>query len=313
MKLRANVLASACLFVVTLAACAGVGEPDSPAARATTPAPTPTPSSTPTPAPKPSPSEPAPPEKLLTFAVVGDFGTGGVEQQEIADRMCRYHRKHTFDLVVTTGDNVYPAGSPDDFETAFFRPYRCLHRRDVRFRAVLGNHDYGTRAGAPELEEPAFGMKGRNYVVQRAGVRLVMVDSNYLDRAWLQEAIRPRKRVVFTIVVFHHPVHSVGSVHGSTASFSDLPPMFREAGVDLVLNGHDHIYMATKPKRGIRYVVTGGGGAALYACGDAAYVAACESRHHFSFVRVFEDRIELRAVPAAGRPFHRFKTGGRAP
>jgi hypothetical protein len=48
--------------------------------------------------------------------VLGDWGTGLNSSERVARRMCKWRKKHTFDLVVTTGDNIYPDGSSDYFE-----------------------------------------------------------------------------------------------------------------------------------------------------------------------------------------------------
>ncbi len=251
---------------------------------------------------------PTPPEgKLLRFAVVGDFGTGDDVQRAVARRMCDRMHRRSFELVVTTGDNVYPDGDPDRFQDAFFEPYRCLLRAGVRFRAVLGNHDVMTRSGRPQLREPAFGMKARNYVVRKRGVRFVMVDSNDLDREVLRANLRAEAGDLWTVVVMHHPVYSPGTGHGSTPGFETLPRMFARRGVDLVLSGHDHLYAVSKPLRGIRYVVTGGGGAGLYGCRAAWFSARCVPRHHFLEVAAAADELVVRAIPPRGRAFHTFR------
>lgn len=264
----------------------------------------------PTASPDPVPTlEPGAP--TMRFAVIGDFGTGLSDQFEVARRMCRWRRNHPYRQVFTTGDNIYDVGDPDDFDEKFFRPYSSLLSNDVRFHASLGNYDVVTDNGSPEIEEPAFGMRGRNYVIRKRGVRFVVADSNALDRDWLRSALRPRSGDRWTVVLFHHPVFSPGT-HGSTPGFRpELPRMFRRKGVDLVLNGHDHLYSVTKPRNRIRYVVTGGGGAGLYSCHDAWFTARCIERYHFLYVVAKPDGIEVRAVPASGASFHRFFTTGR--
>ena len=299
--------------VMVLSACAAPGADGRVAgAVATTASPTPTPTRSPSPRPSPTPTGTPVPPADLGFAVVGDFGTGAADEIAVATRMCRWRERHPFRLVITTGDNIYPDGAPGRFEAAFFDPFACLLEEGVRFRAVLGNHDILTDGGAPELETPEFGMKGRNYVVRTGGVRFVLVDSNALDRAWLGRATRPEPGDRWTVVSFHHPVYSPGTGHGSTPGFRpDLPRLFRRRGVDLVLSGHDHIYAVTKPLRRIRYVVTGGGGAPLYGCSEQWFSERCEERHHFLWVRARTRGIRVRAVPPTGPPFHDFRTTGR--
>jgi acid phosphatase len=250
------------------------------------------------------------PSPKMRFAVIGDLGTGRDKQAQVADKMCAWRQTHPFQHVVTTGDNIYPDGSPDHFERKFYKPYACLLQNGVQFHASLGNHDVHTDNGWPQLQDPAFGMEGRNYVFRKNGVRFVIADSNNLKLGWLKKAARRRPGVRWTIVVFHHPVYSPGIEHGSTPGYRPgLPRLFRKRGVDLVFNGHDHLYAATKPLKGLRYVVTGGGGDKLYGCGKAWFSARCAERYHFVHVVAGTRVISVRAV-APGGVFHRFTTAG---
>lgn len=249
--------------------------------------------------------------KSVTFAVIGDFGTGEAAQRRVAKRMCRWRGSNPYDLVLTTGDNIYPNGHPSYFGPKFFEPYSCLLDDGARFRAVLGNHDVMTDNGKPEIDEPAFGLRARNYVFRRGGVRFVMMNSNRLRLGWLEKALEPQQGDVYTVIAMHHPVFSPGT-HGPTPGFRpDLPRLFREAGVDLVLAGHDHLYSVTKSLRDIRYVVTGGGGAPTYPCSDRWFVDVCRRRRHFLYVTVDSERIRVRAVPPFGNPFDSFRVPNR--
>lgn len=251
-------------------------------------------------------------DDAFSFAVIGDFGDGSSTQKAIATRMCRWHRHHPFDVVITTGDNVYPDGDPSLFKSEFVRPYRCLRRHGVHFHASLGNHDAETDGGDKEVANAKFGMSGHNYVFRAGGVRFVVADSNVLDKKWLRHALTAESGDRWTIPVFHFPVYSPGTGHGSTPGYRpSLPRIFRRKGVDVVLNGHDHIYAVTKPLRRIRYVVTGGGGAELYGCTDKSYVDVCKAQHHFLYVTAGADRIDVTAVPASGHPIDKWSTTGR--
>ena len=121
-----------------------------------------------------------------SFVVIGDWGTGLPSSERVAERLCKWRKNHPFTLVLTTGDNIYPDGSSSDFESNFFEPFSCLLNHGVRWRSALGNHDVITDGGNPELNEPAFGMKSRNYVVRLSGVRVVVLDSNFIRRPWLR-------------------------------------------------------------------------------------------------------------------------------
>ena len=248
-----------------------------------------------------------------TFAVIGDFGSADEREKAVADRMCEYRRNHPFDHVFTTGDNVYPDGHPDRFPAAFFRPMRCLLSDGVKFHAALGNHDFLTKNGLPQIRREIFGIPSRNYVFRRDGVRFVVADSNRLNYTWLKKATRAKVEDHWTIVLFHHPVHSGGTGHGATPDFATkLMPLFERRNVDLVLNGHDHVYSVTREVRGIRYVVTGGGGARSYGCNVEPPVRKCISRLHFLYITANALQLEVKVIPANGPPMHSFTTRGRA-
>lgn len=284
--------------VVSACAPSGSGTPD--AAAPTDP----TPTTIPTVAP--------PPTKSFRFLAIGDYGSGTAEQYAIGRRMCTLRAHRGFDHVVTTGDNIYDDGDPAQFEDAFFRPFACLLNGGVKFHAVLGNHDIRTDHGRPVLDEPAFGMKGRNYVWRAGGVRFVMANSNAFNFDWLRRALTPQEGDRWTVVSFHHPVYSSG-VYGPTPGLRPkLPRMFRNKGVDLVLNGHEHHYEVSNQLRRIRYVVTGGGGASIRPCGEPRWFTnVCISRYHFLEIVAGPDRILVKAIPPSGRSFHRFTTFGR--
>jgi hypothetical protein len=233
------------------------------------------------------------PENGVRFVVIGDLGTGGEPQRAVAASMCELHDRARFDVVVTTGDNVYPSGSPDDFQEHFKDPYLCLTERGVRWRAALGNHDVETAGGVFEIQDPAFGMPGRYYAWRLGPVRFTMLDSNNLDPVqldWMRARLEDARAAPWSVVVFHHPVFSGGAKYGNTDGFDDLlGETFARTGVDLVLNGHEHVYSRAEDGD-VAYLVSGGGGAGLYPCaGDfPPEVSVCQAVHHF---------LEIEATP----------------
>jgi predicted phosphodiesterase len=246
------------------------------------------------------------------FVAIGDWGTGYPIQHALGRRMCELRRESPFDLVVTAGDNIYETGARSDFKPKFYDPFRCLLRNGVQFRAALGNHDLGTRNGRPELNEPRFGMNGRNYVIRKGGVRFVMADSNALRRRWLRRALQTEEGDRWTVVVFHHPVYSPSNDHPSEGDFRHtLPPMFEEAGVDLVINGHTHVYSVTEPLHKIRYVITGGGSASPHSCDPRWYTERCIVQYHFLSISAGTERISVVAIGPQGQQIDRFRTAGR--
>lgn len=104
---------------------------------------------------QPHPDEPA----AVTFAVLGDFGTGirhaskaDRRQREIAAALERAVDQRDVRLLLTTGDNIYAArtllGLPigasgdedDDWFFTFYQPYRYIINR-IPVYPTVGNHD----------------------------------------------------------------------------------------------------------------------------------------------------------------------------
>ena len=254
--------------------------------------------------------------ETVRFLAIGDFGTGGPEQMAIARAMCAHREEEPFADVVTTGDNVYATGEIGDFDDDFLIPYACLHEEGVRFHAVLGNHDDDTLKGEAQIAEPAFGMPARDYTWSLGPIDFVMFDSQEVERELegetefeegssydrALEEIEKAQDATWTVVVFHTPVYSAGEVHGSEPGFDeDLAQPFVEAGVDLVLNGHDHNYQSGESE-GVTYVVTGGGGAELYPCVEPPpeEINTCLQEHHFVEVEADEDSMTVTALTETG-------------
>jgi Calcineurin-like phosphoesterase len=86
-------------------------------------------------------------DSRFSFAVVGDSGSGGKGQLAVAALLGRLEP----DLILHTGDVVYPAGQERHYDRRFFAPYRNLIK-SVPVFPVLGNHDARKGNGAAFLE-----------------------------------------------------------------------------------------------------------------------------------------------------------------
>lgn len=197
----------------------------------------------------------------LKFGVLGDFGTEGRAQYQLAAQMAKFYSGFKLDLMVTVGDNLYGAERPQDFKDKFEVPYKPLLDAGVKFYAALGNHD----DRAQRYYKP-FNMDGKLYYSLKApheSVRFFMLDSTYPvpeQIEWLEKELKS-SREDWKILVFHHPIYSSGGRHGSDLKLRQvLEPLFIKYNVQVVLSGHDHFYERIKPQHGIVYFVVGSGG-----------------------------------------------------
>lgn len=251
----------------------------------------------------------ASPDHTFTFAVIGDSGIGSAAQVEVADRVVALDPN----FVVHTGDVIYPSGQASGYDPFFFQPYAALLRRAPLYPS-LGNHDYGTAQGQPYLD--AFVLPRNNpadteryYSFDWGDAHFVALDFNDGPSAaqldWLQAdlaATTQRWKFVF----YHQAVFSSGP-HGHEAYLigkrAVLPPIFEAYDVDVVFNGHDHDYERTVPISDVVYLVSGGGGASLYAVDPQPFSAYAESTYHAVYVTVSACVVQLQAIKPDGTVF----------
>ena len=138
----------------------------------------------------------------VKFAAIGDTGTGGKGQKEVADTMVRYWQTYPFEFVLMMGDNMYGGESPRDFEEKFSNVYKPLLDGKVKFYASLGNHDLSLQANYEN-----FNMNGKEYYrFKKGNVAFYALNSTYVDQKqvkWLQEQLA-LDTSEWKVCFFHH-------------------------------------------------------------------------------------------------------------
>ncbi len=116
-------------------------------------------------------------EDSVKFAAIGDNGTGGRPQYQVADRMVEARLGFKYDFVIMLGDNLYGRQLPADFVSKFERPYKALLDGGVKFYASLGNHDEQNN----RFYKP-WNMNGeRYYTYTQKHARFFVLDTDYVD------------------------------------------------------------------------------------------------------------------------------------
>ena len=245
----------------------------------------------------------------IAFIAFGDTRTQHSVHARIAERLAAEDP----DFVVSTGDLVGDGRDPADWEI-FFRTAGAMLRETPFFPAV-GNHD--ARGVLNETMLDRWFGRARYYEVPVGPVILLFADTTLAygggsrQRAWLERRLTAARAAVdagkasWIVMVHHHPAFS-SARHGSDASVQrELVPLYERHGVHLVLNGHDHVYERLE-RNGITYLVTGGGGAPLYAFDEPLPESQVRVRsHHYVRIAADRDRLELTAVDLDGNVLDR--------
>jgi hypothetical protein len=135
------------------------------------------------------------------------------------------------------------------------------------------------------------------------------------DRRWLDaELSRTAEEpgVDHRFVVLHHGPFSSGP-HGANARIVSTGALatLRRHAVSLVLAGHDHAYERGEGA-GLKYIVSGGGGAPLYQRKKTQpETRAFEATHHFVEIAVDGGAVTIEARRAAGGVLDRCSFRGR--
>jgi predicted phosphodiesterase len=251
----------------------------------------------------------AAPDQVFSFAVIGDSGTGSRDQYAVADRMVALDP----DLVLHTGDVVYPNGQAAGYDPFFFQPYQTLAKRAPIY-PVLGNHDYHSQRGQPYLD--AFYLPQNNpanteryYSFDWGSAHFTALDFNTGPDAkqieWLKNDLASTDKP-WKFVFYHQAIYSSGP-HGyenwAEAKRNLLAPIFEQNKVDVVFNGHDHDYERTQPINGVVYIVSGGGGGPLYQVKPQAFSAYAETTYHTVFVTLGGCTLIVQAIKPDGTVF----------
>jgi acid phosphatase type 7 len=203
--------------------------------------------------------------------VIGDSGEPGETQDQVRDSALAWMQANPLDsdndplidIWISLGDIAYKSGTNAQFQAALFEPYADLLANTALW-PVLGNHDdrrwtYFRVFDLPENAE-AGGIASRTehyYAIDYSNVHFVMLDSQASDRSkngdmadWLKRDLAKNTKP-WVIAAFHHPPYSKGShdsdeVYDSRGRMQDMRenivPILEQAGVDLVLSGHSHMY-----------------------------------------------------------------------
>jgi calcineurin-like phosphoesterase family protein len=185
--------------------------------------------------------------------------------------------------VYTLGDNVYNSGTDAEFAECYDPSWG---RHKARTKPIVGNHEYGTvgASGYFNYFGAAAGDPSEGYYSYDLGAWHIVALNSMCENVggcgpgspmldWLEQDLAANPTSC-TLALWHHPVFSSGSEHGSDPKMVPSWDVLYAAGADVVLSGHEHDYERFAPQtssgvadlyQGIREFVVGTGGKSHYA------------------------------------------------
>jgi acid phosphatase type 7 len=224
--------------------------------------------------------------------IYDDIQTAETAQRRVVDAVFQKNPETIFRV----GDLVQDGHKPEQWVD--FNKLSAKLLRIAEYFPALGNHE-----GNSDLYFFNFSdIMGQHwYSVPRQGIYFIVLNSNSpLDPSskqytWLESELSNLPEFIrFIIVLFHHPLFSIGAHEEDEKGLRQiLVPLFEKYGVGAVFSGHDHNYQRFL-YNGINYVVTGGGGSPLYnSTRTSPYLQKFSRSYHYCLLSRQGDSLKV--------------------
>jgi len=192
---------------------------------------------------------------------------------------------------------------------------------------IAGNHEYGksveggrtlSKFWQPQFDLPKLGREDLDetvYSIDFQGVRVVALNSNLAlkyQAEWLENLLanNPNR---WTIVAMHHPIFSAAKRRDNHKLIEYWKPVFEKYKVDLVLQGHDHVYARgrglcseTGDCRGPVYI-TSVSGPGMYQLDRTNWMdRAAENTQLFQVISISDNLLRCQSITATGDIYDAF-------
>jgi 3',5'-cyclic AMP phosphodiesterase CpdA len=155
-------------------------------------------------------------------------------------------------FILSVGDQVNNSSAQNEYDGLLSLP----QFKNLPFVPTIGNHDdhklYSYHFNVPN-ESLVAGKTdaGGNYSFTYGGSLFMVVNSNSLNygrhEAFIRDVVKKHRGARWKIVMMHHSIYGADTPRPATLdlrkSFSSI---FDKYGIDVVLSGHDHIYIRSR-------------------------------------------------------------------
>ena len=277
---------------------------------------------------------PDPKQDKVSFAVIGDSGLGTLGQYDVANQI----RQADPDLILSTGDTVYPSLVPELVDLRFYSIY-MQGQRAMPIYPSIGNHDWyqGKDMFARLYHLPQNDTNASDHATAKttpesyyrfdhgpASFFAICVPFLYqydiskdpIQLAWLERELAASDRP-WKIIYMHHPIRTSSGHRYDDYNGNRIPdtvdirsvihPLAKKYGVQLIFSGHDHVFERFSPVEGVVSVTTAGGGGRIYGLRERDELSQrFRANYHFVKVNLEGDQCQLMAVDHQGTIFDRY-------
>ena len=204
----------------------------------------------------------------FSFFAAGDpqIGSGGhLNGEDGWDKTLKLLPKldSSASFLLSLGDQVQAGKDEEEYDAYINRE----GFNGLTLAPIIGNHD--DRGNAHEehfkvsnVQNEGKSNAGSNYYYVYNNTLFICLNSNNKDygehKVTIEKAIAENPNVKWRVVTFHHPPYTVAR-HALDKYITDmrstLVPILKENKIDLVLNGHDHVYTRTHVMDGTKPII----------------------------------------------------------
>ena len=240
----------------------------------------------------------------FSFVVLGDSRTGITIWNQIANLANSKHSNFT----IYTGDIVANGNNGSDWNNWFSNGNQYIENNIIYHS--IGNHDLSDSAYYQKIFDlPEVNGSKLYYSFNYGNAIFICLNSedpsNTAQYNWLLNTLSANKDKTWKILFFHRPFYTIGGHSGEmNPYFNSWWKAFDDFGVDIIFNGHDHMYERTKPlnrninkimpvssygsdsDKGRCQIVCGGAGAPLYSGSATWFIEKYKSNHNFCKINI---------------------------
>lgn len=270
------------------------------------------------------------PARQVDLLAMGDWGTGGTDQKEVAAGLANYVSSQQLPIagLLSAGDNFYNhmTGIDDpEWQNRFENMYDPSIL-NFPFHMTLGNHDYEKDESPIQLEyakanpQSRFKLPSRWYRLDfpqdNPLVTVLMLDSNMKlmgeamwaeQTKWIAAQLAAERKSKWLIAVAHHPFYSNGSHGDNGVLLREWGGMLISGKADAYVCGHDHDLQHLEfDFLPISLILCGGGGAKVRPMAVDKRGPFSKSVYGFVHLSFSEDQVRVKFLDKAQNVLHEF-------